>query len=109
MRTVTLELGGSPLVDSLSLVANGLREREEVRVDEAWLAHHGCRVRPYDRFREALERELDAARASRTAVREGRELRVLLAVHGKPLVLVDLHLAEQWVCFSRVAPRELAP
>jgi hypothetical protein len=106
MKTVTLELDGSPLVDSLSLIASRLTQQEEVRVDDAWLAHHGCRAKPYARFREVLEGELDAAGASRRALRERRTVRVLLAVCRKPLMLTDLQLSDaRVVCFSRVTDR----
>lgn len=106
MRTVTLELDGSPLGDSLSLVANCLIDQDDVRVDDAWLARHGCRVKPYDRFRAVLEDELDAACASRRTLRERRPLRVLLAVCRKPQVLTDLQLSDdRSVCFVRVTER----
>lgn len=62
MRALTLEIDGSALGDALSLVANALKSHHEVRVDDEWLTRHGCRVKPYERFRDAFTRELDAAR-----------------------------------------------
>lgn len=92
MHAVTLEIDGSPVVDALSLVARALREQDEVCVDDAWLAHHGCRVKPYDRFREALTRELDAARVSPRALAERRTLTVVVTACRKPLAHAELHL-----------------
>jgi hypothetical protein len=107
MRSAILEIDGSPLVDALSLVASALREQDEIRVDDAWLAHHGCRVKPYGRFREVLMRELDAARVSRRALDERRTLAVVLAVCRRPLLRADLHLADLDRCvrFTRVTDR----
>jgi len=94
MRSVTLEIDGSPLADSLSLVARELHEQDEISIDDAWLARHGCRVKPYHRFREALTRELGAARVSRRALTERRTLAIVLAVSRRPLLRADLHLAD---------------
>lgn len=106
MRPLQLDLDGSALIDSLSLVARGLGEKSEIRVDDSWLAHHGCCVKPYERFRETLERELDAAGAGRRALSERRTLRVVLAVAGKPLLLADLDVTNVERCVRFTRPPE---
>ncbi|MFO0682911.1 MAG: hypothetical protein U0234_12700 [Sandaracinus sp.] len=94
MRAFTLELDGSPLVDTLSLVARDLREREEVRVDDSWLSRHGCRVKPYDRFREALTREIEATRGGRRALEERRTIELVIAACRRPMLRAALDLAD---------------
>lgn len=94
----------SPLMDTLSLVAHQLRGgMAVVRVDDAWLAHHGCRVKSYARLREEFTPLLRTAVRARFITERKRDA-FALTVSGTILAYVELSLAE-WdsaLLFARV-------
>lgn len=95
---------GSPLTDTLSLVVLQLsRGATVVRVDDAWLAHHGCRVKPYAQFLEEFTPLLRTAVRARFITERKRD-EFALTCGGAILAYVELSLAE-WedaLLFSRV-------